>query len=220
MAKRGGFLDPIENDPREQCLICGLNIETNSNVVKCLYHSDDKIPCNFKCHSRCVKAHNKIGENKIFTNRFKCNNVEYQFRPNVVETILSQNHNPGKKISYLRNKNKVKSPKNPRKRRYSESVTKCYLCHKQIPLAQKNHLLQHCSAIKAPPANLGEIRDYRKFSTRCFEIATKRLKLHDSNVEPDDESTSPTRQLPPAWGETDGESISEANTRRKRRREQ
>ena len=217
---RGVALDPIEKDPGSMCLICGSEFDGNipQDIVRCKFNSDPKNPCNFKCHTKCVEAHNTIGEKKINTNQFKCSDIEYQFRPSFINTILSRSSNLDKNKSYLRSKNKVKPPINPRKRRYSDSTSKCYLCHEKIPLAQKNHLLQHCPAILSPPAVLGEIRDYGKFSTRCLEIAEKRLKLTENDATCRDESTSPTIEIQPEWGQRDGESITEANTRRKRQR--
>ena len=68
----------------------------------------------------------------------------------------------------------------------------------------------------ATPPVLGSTKDFRAFSKRCFEIASKRRKVC-SNVNRQI-PTTPTRRLPIPWGQSDGESSAELNPRAKRRR--
>ena len=143
------------------------------DVVKCKHYIDQR-SCKFKCHKKCLKAYNKIGAEKLSQKMFKCSSVVYQFRPKVIDMILSQPTDVAAKKASLRRINKVKGPIDKRKRRYSDSSSVCHLCLEEVPLAQRNHLLQHCKATCATPAILGDIRDYRVFSNRCFEIAQKK----------------------------------------------
>ena len=148
----------------------------------------------------------------------KCSLVDLQFRPNVVQGILSESSSVIRsKRASLSKINRIKPPVDKRKRRFSDSESVCSLCQESVPLSQKQHLLHHCRSLKSNPAHVGHVRDYRAFSKRCFEIAEKRLKV-DSPHNADVIHDAPTRTPGQEWGSDDGESLSEVAPRRKRNR--
>ena len=227
---KAGSLEPLQTSPRFNCLICGDPISciiedsgqsvesSNLDVQYFKYNRDTERPCRFGCHSQCLEAHAKVSGRAIREADFQCSVVDLQFRPNVVQSILSESSSVirSKRVS-LSKINRIKPSVDKRKRRFSDSESVCSLCQESVPLSQKQHLLHHCRSLKSNPAHVGHVRDYRAFSKRCFEIAEKRLKV-DSPHNADVIHHAPTRTPGQEWGSDDGESLSEVAPRRKRNR--
>ena len=113
------------------------------------------------------------------------------------------------KIKMLKITGRIKQSSDKCKRRYMNPNNFCKHCCVEIPRHQKNHLLQHCTAINCTPAVKGKYIDLRATARRCLAISCAESNVAGTKM--------PTRRQKRRFGEGDGESIAETTPKRRKR---
>ena len=224
--KRARFRDPLSNcvDPaRFFCLICGDRVAEwepefrgkrsfhHGDLICCKFKDDDR-SCEFSAHLECATIHSKflLGQKEFLLADFCCDSVKYAIpRETIKHLARPRIRGRLEKIKMLKITGRIKQSSDKRKRRYMNPNNFCKHCCEEIPRHQKNHLLQHCTAINCSPAVRGKYIDLRATARRCLAISCAESNSAGMKM--------PTRRQKRRFGEGDGESIAETTPKRKKR---
>ena len=131
---------------KHRCLVCGENINARPSIACTLQ-------CSYRAHVDCIKCLEAIIGASLNNDKFKCNDVIFQMRP---EQVLRGQELQTSSVVSLRDVLKLNGKVNTAKytvrtKRWLNEEVNCRKCHRWYGLNETDHHATYCTGIQGTP---------------------------------------------------------------------